>query len=529
MLYQVGRYREALEAAETGLAANPRSLGCRTSKAQVLLSVERPQEALSMLRELAVERDTAPIELHLGMALLLSGEPASAWERFSRLLKKERTRDEPAVLTDSLYAELQLQAARALNKLERPREAAEVCLERLLGEPECEPVLHQLASSARALGAAPGAGALDLRLRRIQTREALRESALRAHHAGQEALAAFQLAQAELSVDRTGEALKLLLEARKSFRRIPQLHLETARVQSLVGRDDLAEATLREGIRDCATAALFSELARLLAEQGGEGAAEARRILAGLPAGLPASGEGAEGRLDEAVHLTARRARAHLELGDVPGARGVLAGGGASVERDPAALLARAEAALFERRFDDARRLLAESYQNLPGGPAWAAALKTCLDAVERTEAGDGAPLAGFDPSDLLDHPRLLLHPALSGPRFERLRAAHRRRRDLLAASNGTAGRESLARWREVLALYQDLGAGRKAREAAWYLCSIFPDDLEASRFLVRALSSPEEVVLRLRVLKSALRLAPGDVELRSMFAGSRASLGLSE
>ena len=55
----------------------------------------------------------------------------------------------------------------------------------------------------------------------------------------------------------------------------------------------------------------------------------------------------------------------------------------------------------------------------------------------------------------------------------------------------------------------------RKAREVAWLIARLRPDDLEAKLALVRTLAAPEEAVVRFSLLGEAARLSPNDQSVR--------------
>ena len=175
-------------------------------------------------------------------------------------------------------------------------------------------------------------------------------------------------------------------------------------------------------------------------------------------------------------------------------------------------------------RLESARKALSESYPGLPGGAAWAGALRAALELLEGPPGGEALP--GDPVSDLLDHARLLRSPSLSGPRVAELREAERRRGELLLDVRKPGGASGPA-IDELLALYRGLGAARKAREAAFYLVASSPGDPNGYRRLAASLPAPEEVVARLWAAKKGLRLAPGDPALLRVEEEALAFLGL--
>ena len=79
--------------------------------------------------------------------------------------------------------------------------------------------------------------------------------------------------------------------------------------------------------------------------------------------------------------------------------------------------------------------------------------------------------------------------------------------------------------WRDLLSLYQELKAVRKAREVAWYLVHLRPNGGEEWRELARTLTAPEEVMARISALETALKIRPGEKELEEKLAAARAGL----
>lgn len=97
----------------------------------------------------------------------------------------------------------------------------------------------------------------------------------------------------------------------------------------------------------------------------------------------------------------------------------------------------------------------------------------------------------------------------------------------ILARMEGHADRDAISGWRELLALYLDVGAARKAREVAWLLARLRPHDLEAKLQLVRTLTAPEEAVIRFSLLSEAARLSPNDQSVRRALTEVSEFLGL--
>jgi predicted Zn-dependent protease len=530
LLVRARRLADALSAAEDGLALAPKDRRCRELKARLLAALQRDREALPLLEELAAERSDPLIELQLGSALLASGEAAPAWQKLSRLLA-DRDRPGVARLPESHLPALRLEGAKALLRLERPREAAELLLENLAQDPDDRRAVQLLARAARGLGAEQAAEALDARIRRLREREDFLLTAARARAAGFASSVPFYEARAATSIGDMGRALERLEEAIRGSPRNPYLHLELSRVRLLLGRVDLAEQVLREALRVSRSPLLTAELARILALQARRGEAEELLERWG-PAADAAEGAASPPGMEAELNAATRRARAWLELGELEKAAGILAGqpeGAAPLE----GILCRAEIALRQGRVSEAAALLSSSFTDLPGGPEWAAALHEIL----RHFHGRQLPDAGRDPSDLLDNARLILEPFRStseaapgaGGAWSRLRWGHGRREELVARVRGRpeGDRDAIRLGHELLALYLELGAARKARELAWRLVSLRPREVEEYRRLAAVLALPEEVLARLQTIERALALAPHDAVLAEERLETRAFLGL--
>jgi predicted Zn-dependent protease len=549
MLLHGGRLQEGLEVVDRCLAVDPRSPGCRENKARLLIELQRPAEAVPLLRALLAERPEPAWELFLGSALLECGDAAGAWQLFAPHLSGSSPAGARA-LGPALVPPLQMQAAKALLALKRPREAAELLVERLAPEPENGQALHRLAMAARLLGANAAAEALDRRMRDLARRESYLGSAVRAAGAGYVSSVPYFEAVAALVVCRAGQALELLAEAARLAPRIARLHSELARAYSLVGLEAAAERALRAGLESTEGSPLVrADLAALLARTGrGQEAVGLLELRTPAPA-TPAGDRPEDARRrEEASRLAAHRALARLELGDAARAAEELAAGPDVDENAEEMVLARAEVAILGGRLAVAKGLLAANFDNLPGGPEWASALRALVALIE----GEGEAARPVDPSDLLDLPRLLRlrgyyrgavessggdassSPAAAGvgdaawERAAPLRALDDGRTRVIALLPG-AGAATAERLRELLAIYVQGGAARKARELAFYLVHLQPREVEDRRRLARILERPEEVMPRLQALKAALHLAPGDADLGEQLAAARRFLGLGE
>lgn len=532
----------ALEAAERGLQLAPRDRRLRETRARLLAALHKNQEALPLLEELVKEEPKSDLEYCLGKTLLETGAAAAALERLSRVRSvpaniKTPAAELPQFGQEGFEAAVELLLARALLDLKRPGEARDLLLKQLRRHPESADALFQLEKAERSLGLHAAADAIVSRSRRLLQRDKLLVNASSARAAGFLSSVPYYRAQAALEVERTGEALSLLKEALALAPKITQVHLEIARVHALLGRWDLALKALEDGGREAPSPVLLAEQARLLALNGEP--ETARRLLASpevAEARLPAEAPEIF-NLKAGTVLLARRLCAHLELGEAAAAKGLLE---QELETDRNAeetLLCRAEVALSEGDLARAGALLSGSFQNTPGGAPWAAA----LDALWRLSRPGDSPaqevLNGIDPSGFLDHPRLFLNgdylKSLSPPRraaaapwLEKLKKLHQARRELLRRMGGLPDGDVVHRHRELLALYREAGAERKARETAWFLVSLRPEGVEEHRLLLETLSAPEEAIARLAVLDQALKLAPADPEFLQKLAAVTDFLG---
>ena len=524
MLVRAGRPDDALAAVKAGLSHAPRDRKLRELEAKVHLGLHRSDEALAAFDALLAESPSDEHALFAGVALLDRGDAAAAHRRFAEILARNPPALAPRPARDALGNMLRIKAARALNALGRPREAALLLIEVLALEPENPEALHQLAAAARALGSPRGAEAVSKRASALAGHERHIVSETAALRAGELASARYYRARALASIERTWEALEALREAASLGPRIPDIAIETARIREVLGRSDLAAHALREARRRAPSGLLGAELARVLAASGDVAGARAEIAAAETIAGDPG----------------ASVARALLELGDLDGAEAAAPAKPSGPTAEPsgptaAARLARAEAALRRGRGDLARAAAAEGSGDLPGGAAWAGALLLLVELAEagpRTEAVRAA-----DPSDLIDHARLL-QPAVAAALqvrdpealawLERARGLTKRRAAILATLRGRSDTDGRAAWRELALLLAGGGAFRKSREVAHYLVGLGPRDVEAHRALVRALPSDGEAVARFAAAARGLGIAPGDEELERVRREALELLGLN-
>lgn len=535
MLRLGSRAADALEVIDKGLSFDARHRQCRQTKAQLLLGLERPKEALPLLQDLVRERSAPHLELSLGRALLDSGDAAGALEKLTALLSEER-KSQAGRLETPFETALKPPIATALIELGRHREAAQVLLDHLSRDPEDVPSLQQLSRVARALGAPPTAAALNRRIRQLVPREKILQSARQAQASGYASSVLYYKAGAAFLLGKAGEALELLAKAAQLSPKIALLHLELGRVHLALGRYDLAERDLREGLKQGGSPLMATELARVLSLCGDGD--QARRLLHDSLSQPAGDGEAAGPGLwhvEEKSLLAARRARAFLELGEPGRAKEALDAGGVNGQENDETRLCRAEIALLERRLDLAEAMVDASYDQLSGGEAWARALQALL-ALRGEKSAAGSFRPPEDPSDLLDQPRLLglpydppgLEASEGAARWRAsLRSAHERRMEILQRMAGFADSDLVPLWRKLLSLYQELKAARKAREVAWYLVHLHPGGKEEWLALAETLSAPEEALARIAALARALDIAPGEKELEEKLSVARAGLDL--
>ncbi len=545
MLLRAHRFEEALDRARRGLEDDPGHRGCRATQGRALVRLQRDAEAVTVLESVVDERPAPELSLYLALAYSRSGAPRSAWSRFEALLSADL--DSWAGSQGVRLRRLLLQeAGRTLNDLGRHRESAELSLDLLRETPDRATGLFQLSRSLRALGSDGAADALDLRIRRLAPREHHIKSAELAGAAGLPASVFYYQALAASTVDRSGEALRLLEAA---LRRAPQavgLHLERSRIRALLGRVDRAEWEIRRAATELDSPLLQAERARLLARLGDVD--EARKVLAELD--LLRAEPAKEARRSDGPHelgpdhdvssrkgLAARCATAHLQLADPESARKWLV----TAPVDEESLLCRAGIAVAEGRLDEARRILRSSFHELPGGATRAGALRLLVDLQGAKEDGSAGPgAAQFDPSDAIDNPHLFRHGLFLGRstapgegtdtlsvRIRSIGAILDRRDGIARSMRGSADRDVVARFEAMHALYVEVRAHRKAREVASYLVRLEPSKVAASLRLARTFSAPEHIVVRVSAIRNALRLSPAHPEALRLLEQEQRLLGL--
>ncbi len=518
MLLAANRVPEALELVDTAVLLDARNRKCLDIKARALLRLSRGEEARAVLRGLTL--DTPRVRLAAGMAEEQTGNLEGAWSHYSALLE-----DTSNPAAESARGQLRLRAATVLNGLGRAREAVGLLAELLVDDPDDVPALNQLVVSTRSLERREATRALNERVRHLMHRQSLLETGRKASSANVRGSVFYYEALAAAEVHRLGSALVHLDRGTAADPGLSPLYHERARIRLLLCRYRAAEFELRRGSESTDSPALLADLARVQGLRGHR--EEMSRTIARVEA-LRAEVRASDRDRERESTLDLKLARACLESRDYARVGALLKGTSASdvamAEND----LCLAELAWREGRVDESRELLTGNFQILPGGEAWARALRALL-AGSRDTLED-------DPSDVLDHPRLFLGEAppfrsgeTGGASLAFLRDLHARRLEIVARMEGYSDRAAASGWKELLDLYREAGAGRKAREVAWFLVHLYPTDVNARQQLARILSAEEEAVVRFAVLREAARLSPRGAPVRRELAEVSEFLGLND
>ena len=531
VLYQVRRPQEALDELETAMRLGLSPAKASTLKARILVQLRRGDEAAPLLQELRARGDDSPdIALALGSILLDSGDVEAAWEVLDGGLARSRAPGDGARPSATVLARLQTKGAAALNRLGRVAEARDLVLERLETDPDDDTGLFQLATSLRGLQLAEARDAVLRRYRELAPYVHLMGEVNKFRQIGETPTAWYNQARAFETIHRPGDALRAVDLGLRLAPVARALHLLKVEIYLELGRLPRA-LRAAEGALEASDSAVFRlSRARVLVRLGRT--SEAREIVQSLAA-PPAS----EGEPDRALRL-AYRARALVELGDLDELAEYVESPGEPPEGSvPEAVeirrLCRAELLIAGSRFGAALDLLRERTGALEGGETWAGALRMVAAAA----AGDREPSHEVDVSDLLDH-QSLRERSLSLPSFrgqgkardllERARRLSRQSDRLLAAMKDFGDRDVVSSWRSLYRIYVQGGAGRKARETAWYLWRLNPSGADENLLLGRALSRREEVLSRLAAASRGLARRPGDEELLEIRRAAREVLGVS-
>ena len=535
-LFRVGRPEQALRQLKVAVRLGFDKEKTAALEAQVLVQLRRSDEAIPLLKELRTTDDSPELALALGTAYMDLGDAAAAWEILGQILEEKG--DSPLEVEDreAFRARLRSKGAAALNRLRRHAEARSVILEQLLRDPQDDSALHQLATALRGLQLVTASEAI------IQS---FKELAPHVHHVreknkfrrmGHLPSSWYHQARAHCAVDRLGDALQAIEVGFRYAPRAATLHLLKIETMLRLGRYSRAVEAARSAFQVTESPIFRLAEARALGRLGK--ADEAREILGVLAKG-PENSE--RNRALEGGY----RVRVLLELGELEEAESQLA----TVANDrgealaePAAMeigrLCRAEILLSRGQREEARDLLRQEMYVLEGGQIWARALRLLARVAAPGPSPDrGHPPAPDDVSDLVDRP-VLLERALSLPEvrestaarslFRRANKIHEERFRILTAMDRLGDTDAMPYWKELLELYLEGGARRKARETAWYLWNLNPGDLEESRALSRTLSRDTEVVSRLATATRGLARAAGNPDLLEVRRAAREFLGVS-
>ena len=507
------RLEDGLAHAQSALDLRSGWFEARRLKTRFLVSLQRGREANSLARELVKERpgDRVLEMLLLGTCLEI-GEHSEAIEIYTRL-QAGLEKNQPA---GSFPPSLRIKVGGAFNSLKRYSEARDVLFRVLMDDPENSDALSRMGVTLRGLGLSGAGQAVISRSKELHAYYYDLGHAEAAGRQGRYAQFAYNKARAFSELDRLGDAHRLLQAVVKRQGFPEDLQLVREEVLLRLGRSgeilgELQQAAGSEG----APLFLQASLARLKLHAGDrEGAREMTATL----------GKDLEARLKDSPRLGAhllRIAREGGELQEVSRLLEFLDGAeGVSGDSPEAVMLCRAELLLREGRQEEASALLSRNYRMLEGGEIWAGALRLLAE-----KPGENAP-AARDCSDLVDHPEVASAAAgfamvTSSPYLSKLisraREVTRLRSEILSRMRGFGDADILPLWHELLKLYMEQGASRKARETAWYLWSRDPGGLQVSLDLARALSRREEVLTRLHVIKKGLERNPGEPGLTAL------------
>lgn len=510
LLLRMKRTEEGFSQIERALELSPDDFRARHLKANFLVALQRGREAVALTRELLKERPAdGSLEMILLSGCLDTGEIVEALELYERL----RSATSPGKPRPVFTSRLKVKIARGFNNIERYGEARKILLEVLLEDPEDSGGLHQLATALRGLKLSVASQAMIRRSKELHAYFYERLEAESASRGARLAQHAYNKARALNELGRTGELLQVIDKALGIKKELVDLQLIKADILLRLGRaevqrKELETLALSQGCPDM----IRLVLARLRLHAGDrEGMAELisrpRKNLASLLKESPRLG----------AHLL-RIARESGDLDEVSSLVDFLDAEDLGSNGNPeVATLCKAEIHLREGRLREARSLLNSNYRMLEGGDTWAGAL--------RLLAGDGDS-PGADLSDLVDHPELTRsasgfpHVASTPAIADLVARAEKLRGDsgkLLDRMRGFGDADVLPLWRELLSLFLESGAWRKARETAWYLWHLDPGGLEATRGLLRALPREEEVLTRLYVIEAGLNRNPAAAGLKAL------------
>ena len=532
VLLEAGEHGRALGCVDRALELAPDHVPGRTMKARVLLSMQRGAEARAILEPLVTRGGDMELEYYLGVALFDEGRAGEAHARLAPILASlER---DPDMVEEKLLTNLRVYTARASIDLGRRHAAVETLLPALVENPFDVEVLAVLVEAVpRAAAAARGRRNLER-----GAHASLERAAGFATAGGDEPGAAYFRGLSLLVTGRLGAAFDDLRLALRESPRSIELHQAYGEALESLGRLGRAQANCDEAFENTGASSFLLDRARIGAIRGR--VEEARRILED-PRLVTPPGAGAGAQTGRAPMTgVAARLRLYLELRDLGAVRAFFREHRVDETSEPVIALTRAEQMVLERQPAQARVILARRPLRLPHLETWRRVLLKIIE-VELEGDASSATLAGLDTSDLLDLPRfvqsadyLRKSSVLSSEladELERLRVLVVRRRGLLdaidEAISDADGAVAVARWLELLDLYVDSGAQRKAKELAWYLLDEDPVDVAGFVRLAETLARPQDVVERLSVAERGLRIDPEHERLTELRDRAREALGL--
>jgi predicted Zn-dependent protease len=506
-----------LQAAEEALKAKPDLVEALWAKGEAERRLERAPEARATLeRLLAVEPAHLPGKLALARTLIRLGEPARGLPLLEACLAGG------AAGPDPVQAESRLEYGRGLTAAGRLAEAADQFAILLESEPEEanyyyelsralfrmrrpeegrffqqlydrasqwgfeELVEERLRESGRA-GVALGQRASNL-IRRHRFLEAIRSYRRGIGLEPQDPRLVIYLADLCLLFGRSGEALREV-EAALARGAAPAsgLLLERGRALLLLERRREAEAALAEGLKALAAegnrggpergqadgqSLRVQFITAVLEDEAGSRLEEARAQAAELSARWPGwRAEWLAGRVD----LRAGQPGRALEAFE----RGVKAGGGEAVEL----LRFRARALLESGRGPESIAELRRIVERFPGD----------LQSYEELARAAGALPPEIEKA----------RSALAGPQA--------RLKEALAAADGAPIESSAGRYLEAGRLCMSLRDPARAVRFLLLSVDLDHDLLEGYRLILSGLSRPDDLFLRIKLLREVLRLAPED------------------
>ena len=485
-------------------------------RARPVLEVLAASVSLASLEDLVPE-----IEYWLGHAELDSGHADRAVPRLRRLLERVET----AMAEGSeagedarrlLRARLRISLARGERELGRSPAAASTLLPLLAQDPYAPRALRELSACVED---GVVSAALRSRAKEVERRLEALDRARVAERSSSPSAAAYWRALSALEVGRIDLALEDLESGLEASPSAPLLSLELSRLERLLGRADLARETLERGVEASGSPLLLIEGA-IVAATLGEGD-RARKLLIDPRLAVPSVAEQArleESAKEELGRLLARRVRCYLELGQGAAAREIYSFHPVTEDDPEGLILGSAELALLDKRLLDAEARLSLELDASPRIRCWRGALR-----LARGLLSDEAEVTRADPSDLIDHWRLIRSPEYL-PRerageaarlyIDKLEQLVARVRKLRAESKGGGLCDDVGSTAALADAWHAGGARRKALELAWLLFRCRPEDVSSYRRLARYLDDPMDLLDRYSISVRGLERFPDDAEL---------------